>query len=64
MLFTVAKRFMAIRVTPEAEIAGLDVPEFGALAYPDFVMHSAPPGHVTQGAEDVPVTAGGGADRT
>jgi Amt family ammonium transporter len=54
-LFTVAKRFMKIRVSPEAEIAGLDVPEFGALAYPDFVLHNAPAGSVTQGAVDVPV---------
>src|SRR4029077_16641315 len=44
IIFTVAKRFMAIRVTAEAEIEGLDVPEFGALAYPDFVMHRASPG--------------------
>jgi Amt family ammonium transporter len=56
-LFTIAKRFMAIRVTPEAEIEGLDVPEFGMLAYPDFVTHSATPGHVFQGAVDVPATA-------
>jgi Amt family ammonium transporter len=54
-LFTVAKRFMKIRVSPEAEIAGLDVPEFGALAYPDFVLHNAPAGSVTQGALDTPV---------
>jgi Amt family ammonium transporter len=62
LLFTVAKRFMEIRVTPEAEIEGLDVPEFGMLAYPDFVMHSATPGHIMQGAVDVPATSrsGGG----
>jgi len=56
LLFTVAKQFMQIRVSPEAEIEGLDVPEFGMLAYPDFVLHRAPPGHVTEGAVDVPVT--------
>ncbi len=57
VLFLLAKRFIQVRVTPEAEIAGLDVPEFGALAYPDFVQHSAPPGFVTQGAVDVPAVA-------
>jgi Amt family ammonium transporter len=38
IIFTVAKRFMAIRVSADAEIEGLDVPEFGALCYPDFVL--------------------------
>jgi hypothetical protein len=38
VIFTVAKRFMKIRVSEEAEIEGLDVPEFGALCYPDFVL--------------------------
>ena len=50
-IFTVAKRFMQIRVSPEAEIEGLDMPEFGVLAYPDFVTHHAPPGHVDRGRE-------------
>jgi ammonium transporter, Amt family len=66
LLFTVAKQFMQIRVSPEAEIAGLDVPEFGALAYPDFVLHHSTPGHVTEGADDVPATtpSKGGVDIT
>jgi len=38
IIFTVAKRFMAIRVSADAELQGLDVPEFGALCYPDFVL--------------------------
>jgi Amt family ammonium transporter len=54
LLFTVAKRFMKIRVSEEAEIEGLDVPEFGALCYPDFVMHRASGGHIMAGAVDVP----------
>ena len=29
---------MQVRVSAEAEIEGLDMPEFGALCYPDFVM--------------------------
>jgi Amt family ammonium transporter len=38
VIFTIAKRFMAIRVSPEAEIEGLDRPEFGSHCYPDFVL--------------------------
>jgi len=56
LIFTIAKNFMQIRVSPEAEIEGLDVPEFGALCYPDFVLHRSSPGHVVEGAVDVPVT--------
>ena len=50
IIFTIAKRFMQIRVSPEAEIQGLDVPEFGVLAYPDFVHALDAPGgsHVTR----------------
>ena len=40
LIFAVVKRFIQIRVSPEVEIQGLDVPEFGALAYPDFVLTS------------------------
>jgi Amt family ammonium transporter len=37
-LFSVARRFVHIRVTEEAELEGLDRPEFGAVCYPEFVM--------------------------
>jgi Amt family ammonium transporter len=57
-IFAVAKRFMQIRVSAEAEIEGLDVPEFGVLCYPDFVLHRAIGGHVTAGAVDVDVRTG------
>ena len=40
IIFSIAKRFIQLRVSPEAEIQGLDVPEFGVLAYPDFVLTS------------------------
>jgi ammonium transporter, Amt family len=33
------------RVSAEAEIEGLDIPEMGILAYPDFVMTPGPGGH-------------------
>jgi len=47
LIFSVAKRFMQIRVSPEAELEGLDLPEFGALCYPDFVLASHTSGHVS-----------------
>ncbi len=47
IIFTVAKRFIKIRVSPEVEIQGLDVPEFGALCYPDFVLSSTEIGHAS-----------------
>jgi len=40
IIFSVAKRFIQLRVSPEVEIQGLDVPEFGVLCYPDFVLTS------------------------
>jgi hypothetical protein len=40
-------------VSAEAEIQGLDMPEFGVLAYPDFVQHHAAPGHVTADSEAI-----------
>jgi len=42
--FKVCDMVMGLRVAPEAEIEGLDLPEMGALAYPDFSLvpsHSA-----------------------
>ena len=49
---------MKIRVSEEAEIEGLDMPEFGVLAYPDFVLHRATTGHVSTDAEPIGATAG------
>jgi Amt family ammonium transporter len=37
VFFTIMKNTMGMRSTEEAEIAGLDMPEMGALAYPDFL---------------------------
>jgi Amt family ammonium transporter len=50
VVITVAKRFMAIRVTPEAELVGLDEPEFGALCYPDYVLSTTSPSGGVVGA--------------
>ncbi len=60
LIFSIAKNFMKIRVSPEVELEGLDVPEFGVLAYPDFVLHHSPAGHVTTDAEPI----GNGAPQT
>ena len=42
LIFSGAKKVMAIRVSPEVELQGLDMPEFGTVCYPDFqlVSHS------------------------
>src|SRR5262249_53208860 len=56
LIFKFAKSFMQIRVAPEVEIEGLDVPEFGVLCYPDFVLHRATAGHVIAGTEEIDVT--------
>jgi Amt family ammonium transporter len=40
VIFKVGSRFIQTRV---AELEGLDVPEFGALCYPDFVMATTTP---------------------
>jgi Amt family ammonium transporter len=38
VIFKSASKVMKIRVSPEVEMEGLDVPEFGAKAYPEFVL--------------------------
>ena len=53
LLISMAKRFMAIRVSPEVEMEGLDMAEFGAVCYPEFVM-KAGPGHAPGAGSDRP----------
>lgn len=36
LFYKILDKIIGIRVSPEAEIAGLDIPEMGMLAYPDF----------------------------
>ncbi|MDQ1480368.1 MAG: ammonium transporter, Amt family [Actinomycetota bacterium] len=58
IIFSIAKRFMQLRVSPEVEIEGLDVPEFGVLAYPDFVITSSHAGgHVTSSTASAATSA-------
>jgi Amt family ammonium transporter len=54
--FTIMKRTIGMRSTPEAEVAGLDMPELGALAYPDFLEAQGPVFYPVQ-EPDEPVTA-------
>ncbi|MGH7411140.1 MAG: hypothetical protein ACREJ6_08820 [Candidatus Methylomirabilis sp.] len=48
LFFKVQDLVMGIRVSAETEVEGLDIPEVGALAYPDFSVlpaHGVPAGH-------------------
>ena len=42
--FKVVEAIMGNRVSAEVELEGLDIPEMGAVGYPDFVLA---PGHGT-----------------
>jgi Amt family ammonium transporter len=42
VFFNILKRTVGMRSDEEAEIAGLDMPEMGALAYPDFLEAQGP----------------------
>jgi Amt family ammonium transporter len=56
VFFKVCDMVMGLRVAPEVEIEGLDLPEMGALAYPDF---SLVPSHSSGGG----MLGGGGSVR-
>ena len=38
VVFKVINAIKSIRVSPEVELEGLDVPEFGGLAYPEDAL--------------------------
>jgi Amt family ammonium transporter len=40
VIFTLAKKFMTVRVPADVEIAGLDEGEFGQFCYPDFLLRT------------------------
>jgi len=56
LFFTIMDKTMGMRVEPEVEIAGLDMPLMGALAYPDFLEAQ---GSVFVPLDDVVVGKGG-----
>jgi len=39
--FKISDMITPLRVSPETELEGLDGPEMGAIAYPDFPIHVA-----------------------
>jgi ammonium transporter, Amt family len=39
IFFKILDKTMGLRVSKEVEIAGLDIPEMGMVAYPDFVLN-------------------------
>lgn len=39
LFFKILDKIWGLRVSPEVELEGLDIPEMGALAYPDMVMN-------------------------
>jgi Amt family ammonium transporter len=41
VVFFLVNKLKSIRVTPEAELEGLDVPEFGMHAYPEDAIVTA-----------------------
>jgi Amt family ammonium transporter len=43
VFFKVLDAILGNRVSAETEIEGLDIPEMGALAYPDFVLGPGTP---------------------
>ncbi len=44
VFFKLVESTIGNRVSPEAEIEGLDMPEMGAMGYPDFVLSPGPEG--------------------
>lgn len=44
IIYKLVDKLVGHRVDPEAEIAGLDLPEMGALAYPDFQVSTSSAG--------------------
>jgi Amt family ammonium transporter len=55
VFFSILKRTIGMRSDEEAEISGLDLPEMGALAYPDFL--EAQGSVFVARDDDAPVTA-------
>jgi Amt family ammonium transporter len=51
VFFKIVEAVMGNRVAPEVEIQGLDLPEMGALAYPDFVLTPGGGMSLTEAAE-------------
>jgi Amt family ammonium transporter len=57
VFFTIMNKTMGMRSTQEAEINGLDMPEMGAMAYPDFLEAQGPVFVPVEQAESVSAKA-------
>lgn len=55
--FKIVEALMGNRVSAETELDGLDIPEMGALAYPDFVLGPGTPLGGTPAAKATPGVA-------
>ena len=58
LFFKLVDVIIGNRVSAEVEIAGLDMPEVGALAYPEFVLSSGGVGSVVPTPAPLPAPAG------
>ena len=60
VFFVLYKRFFALRVSPETELKGLDLPEMGSLGYnPDAEFYEPP---ISLATEGVSISGGGGGE--
>ena len=57
LFFTIMNKVMGLRSDEEAEIVGLDMPELGAMAYPDFLEAQGPVFAPVEQAEPVSAKA-------
>ncbi len=57
LIFATLKRWKSLRVSPDVELEGLDMAEFGALCYPDFVLAAETPGIGEDYDEEVDLAA-------
>ncbi len=58
VFFKVVDVIIGNRVSAEVEIGGLDMPEVGALAYPEFVLSSGGVGSVVPAPAPLPAPSG------
>jgi len=66
VIFSIVKHYSSLRVTREAEIDGIDMHEFGAYCYPDFVLQreTFTADDLLDEAEDAGAGVGGGTKTT
>jgi len=60
VLFKIVNTLKSLRVSPEVELEGLDIPEFGGLAYPDDPMPISLAAEADRVSRSMPVSGAGG----